>query len=268
MKLTVLMDNNTYIDRYYLGEPAVSYWIEADGKRLLFDTGYSDAVLCNARAMGIDLSEADCIVLSHGHNDHTRGLMFLADRFDLHEKTLFAHPDCFDRKTHEDEDIGAPFSLKRMRNMMDVQLSREPVRITERLTFLGEIPMENDFEPLPAIGTVHRAGRDTADNLTEDTALVHKGDDGIFIITGCSHRGICNIAEYAKKVCGVQRVKGIIGGFHLFENDARLARTIEYFKAQGVELLYPCHCVSFKAKAEMSRTLEIGEVGVGMELIV
>ena len=45
MKLRVLVDNNTYIDRYYLGEPAVSYYIECDGIRLLFDAGYSDVFL-------------------------------------------------------------------------------------------------------------------------------------------------------------------------------------------------------------------------------
>lgn len=74
MKLTVLMDNHTEIDVYHLGEPAVSYWLEADGKRFLFDTGYSDAFLKNAKAMGIDLTTADAILLSHGHNDHTGGL--------------------------------------------------------------------------------------------------------------------------------------------------------------------------------------------------
>lgn len=58
MKLTVLMDNHTEIDVYHLGEPAVSYWLEADGKRFLFDTGYSDAFLKNAKAMGIDLTTA------------------------------------------------------------------------------------------------------------------------------------------------------------------------------------------------------------------
>ena len=45
MKLTVLTDNHTYIDQYYLGEPAFSCWLEADGKRVLFDTGYSGVFL-------------------------------------------------------------------------------------------------------------------------------------------------------------------------------------------------------------------------------
>ena len=55
MKLKVLVDNNTYIDRYYLGEPAVSYYIEDGNTRLLFDTGYSDAFVSNAEKMGMDL---------------------------------------------------------------------------------------------------------------------------------------------------------------------------------------------------------------------
>lgn len=55
MKLTILVDNNTYIDKYYYGEPAVSYYIETEGKRVLFDTGYSDVILRNAEKMGINL---------------------------------------------------------------------------------------------------------------------------------------------------------------------------------------------------------------------
>ena len=55
MKLTVLIDNNTYIDECYIGEPARSYFIEDENERLLFDTGYSDAFIRNAQAMNIDL---------------------------------------------------------------------------------------------------------------------------------------------------------------------------------------------------------------------
>ena len=49
MKLTILVDNNTYIDQYYLGEPGVSYFIEDCGIRILFDTGYSDVYVRNAK---------------------------------------------------------------------------------------------------------------------------------------------------------------------------------------------------------------------------
>ena len=63
MKLWVLSDNNTLIDRYFLGEPAVSYYIEADGLRILFDTGYSDVFWKNAQALGLSLNGLSHIVL-------------------------------------------------------------------------------------------------------------------------------------------------------------------------------------------------------------
>ena len=77
MKLRVLEDNNTFIDEYYLGEPAVSYYIENENEKILFDTGYSDAFIQNAKKMSIDLNQVQKIVLSHGHNDHTGGLPYL-----------------------------------------------------------------------------------------------------------------------------------------------------------------------------------------------
>ena len=42
MKLTILADNTTRIDAYYLDGPAVCYYIECDGMKFLFDTGYSN----------------------------------------------------------------------------------------------------------------------------------------------------------------------------------------------------------------------------------
>ena len=74
MKLKVLVDNNTYIDQYYYGEPAVSYYIEDEDSKLLLDIGYSDLFIKNSKAFGIDLENVTTIAFSHGHVDHTRGL--------------------------------------------------------------------------------------------------------------------------------------------------------------------------------------------------
>ena len=93
MKLTILMDNNTYIDQYYLGEPAFSVYIEDGAEKILFDTGYSDAFLRNAEQMRVDMNALTYIVLSHGHNDHSRGLTFLWDKYDLKNVKLVAHPE-------------------------------------------------------------------------------------------------------------------------------------------------------------------------------
>ena len=98
MKIKVLVDNNTYIDRYYCGEPAVSYYIEDGDTRLLFDVGYSDLFIKNALAFGIDLESICAIIISHGHDDHTRGLKYYFDQNYYNRISIFAHPDAFKEK--------------------------------------------------------------------------------------------------------------------------------------------------------------------------
>lgn len=83
------------------------------------------------------------------------------------------------------------------------------------------------------------------------------------MITGCSHSGICNIIEYAKKVCGEAKVQGVIGGWHLFKVDDRLEKTIAYLQKHNIRELYPCHCCSFQAKAAVHAQIPVKEIGVG-----
>ncbi len=148
---------------------------------------------------------------------------------------------------------------------MNLHLTKQPVKVSKNITFLGEIPMMNDFERRHAIGVIEEGER-SEDYVMDDSAIVYQGKDGLFIITGCSHSGICNIIEYAKEVCNEQKIVGVIGGFHLFKLSERLTRTIDYFQKNGIEELYPCHCVSFKAKAEIHKSIPVHEVGVGLKI--
>ena len=133
MDLLVLMDNNTYIDEYYLGEPALSYYIEADGERILFDAGYSDAVLQNAKSMNVDLSRLTKIAISHGHNDHTRGLKYLTERYDCSGITLVSHFSCFEPKYYEGDFIGSPYSAREIEEKFVYKPSNKPVKLSEHL---------------------------------------------------------------------------------------------------------------------------------------
>ena len=265
MKLTVLVDNNTYIDQYYLGEPALSFYIEDGAEKILFDTGYSDAFIKNAEQMGIDLGALTYIVLSHGHNDHTRGLPFLWDKYELKNVKLIAHPGVFSPKQYMGMDVGAPFTKEDcLANGLQLIDGSVPVKLTERLTFLGEIPRVTDFESREPIGTIGEAG--PADFVLDDSALSYEGRDGVFIVTGCSHSGICNIVLQAIKLSGKKSVTGIIGGFHLLEKNRQLKETIYFLKHNTKGTLYPCHCVYLAAKCEMMKTLPVAEVGVGLQL--
>jgi 7,8-dihydropterin-6-yl-methyl-4-(beta-D-ribofuranosyl)aminobenzene 5'-phosphate synthase len=289
------MDNNTYIDQYFLGEPAFSVYIEDGAEKILFDTGYSDAFIRNAEEMQIDLGALTYIVLSHGHNDHSRGLTFLWDKYDLQNVKLVAHPGLFAPKRYMGLDVGAPFTKEDcLAHGLQVIDGSKPVQITERLTFLGEIPRVTSFESKEPIGECTDTG--LADFVMDDSALAYEGKEGMFIVTGCSHSGICNIvlqalrcSEEKSSGCASENnksygragnvsasalheegkhktVSGIIGGFHLLKKNQQLTETIRFLEQHTKGMLYPCHCVSFAAKHEMMNTLPLTEVGVGLQL--
>ncbi len=272
MKLTVILDNNTLIDRYFIGEPGVSYYIEEEDTKILFDVGYSNAFIENAQKMNINLLKTDYIVLSHGHSDHTWGLIPLIKLYSeaKQEKkphsipTLISHPLAFLSKSiNNGEEIGSIIGEDNIKRHFKTNLNTSPIWITKNIVFLGEIERKNDYENKVPIGKVYINNKEEEDYLKDDSALVYKSKKGLVIITGCSHAGICNIIEYAKKVCNEERVIDVIGGFHLLDpNENQLRKTVKYFKDLNLENIHPCHCTDLKSKIELSKSANIHEVGV------
>ncbi|BEP30028.1 MBL fold metallo-hydrolase [Helicovermis profundi] len=274
MKLTVLIDNNTLIDRYFLGEPGVSYFIESEGKKILFDLGYSDAFIYNGEKMKIDLFNIDFLAISHSHLDHTWGLEPYIKRLseelfegrNFNKSTFIAHPRVFDSKTFYGKDeFGITLDKEKVLKYFKNAISKEPIWLTNKLVFLGEIPRENDFESIESIGKVLIDDKYEEDYNIDDSALCYKSENGLVIITGCSHSGICNIIDYAKEVCNENKVFDVIGGFHL-QNPSKiqLDKTVDYFSKLGVKKIHACHCTDLKSKIELSKVVDIDEVGVGL----
>ncbi|MEA1975210.1 MAG: MBL fold metallo-hydrolase [Bacillota bacterium] len=275
MKLKVLIDNNTLIDRYFIAEPGVSYYIEDDETKILFDVGYSDAFIKNANKMDISLINLNYLVISHGHLDHTWGLMPLfslyAERvfedMKFNKPKLIAHETAFYSKTFNGDEIGSLLMEDKLKNYFPLELSNEPKWITKNIVFLGEIERTNDFENKTPIGKIHHNGATKDDYLLDDSAMAYKTDKGIVVITGCSHAGICNIIEYAKKVCNDDRIIDVIGGFHLLNPEKEVMdKTVEYFSNQNINLIHACHCTDLQSKIKLSKVVKLEEVGVGLEL--
>jgi 7,8-dihydropterin-6-yl-methyl-4-(beta-D-ribofuranosyl)aminobenzene 5'-phosphate synthase len=236
MQLSVLSDNKT--TGQYLNEHGLSFYIKTDTDiKILFDSGSSDIFLRNAKKMSIDVDEVDFIVLSHGHWDHGNGLKYLKG------KKLICHPECFIKRYRKKDDsyIGLDISQDNIFSNFKVQCSKNPYQITEDVYFLGEIPRRNSFE---AKKTPFYCNDYNNDFVYDDSALAIMSGAGLIIITGCAHAGICNTVEYAKSVTGMKKVYAVIGGFHLKEVNSVALKTIKYFKKNGIERTYPCHCVS------------------------
>jgi 7,8-dihydropterin-6-yl-methyl-4-(beta-D-ribofuranosyl)aminobenzene 5'-phosphate synthase len=278
LKLNVLVDNNTLtqIDADFRGEPGLSFYIECDSKKILFDTGYSGLFIENAHKMNITLHDIDYIVLSHGHLDHTWGLVSLIQlyttwvmqEFTVKRPILVSHPDVFLSKIIKKTwQIGSLLNKDEISRRMDLRLSKSPVWITKKLVYLGEIEKSNDFEGLKSIGKVEKDGVWTEDYLLDDSALAYKSKDGLVIITGCSHPGICNIIEYAKKICNETRIIDIVGGFHLQNpSEKQLKGTLDYLEKLNPPVVHACHCTDLKSKIALSKVVKIEEVGVGLKL--
>lgn len=244
MKITVLTENNSRINNYVLAEPGLCLLIEVDNKKIIFDTGYSDVFLQNAKTLNIDLSDITDIVISHGHNDHTRGLQFL--NLDNRNINFTAHPNIFDIKIGQDKiHYGCPISKEKLENKYNLNLTKKPYMISENLCFLGEIE-NNKSEDI------------------DDSALVYKTEKGLFIITGCSHSGIINILNYAKKITGINRIYGIIGGFHLLDKtNSEIENIAKEFKKEKINYLAPCHCCDLNSKIILSKHAPIKEICSG-----
>lgn len=276
MKLTVLCDNHTLIDRYFLGEPGLSFLIEDQGTRILFDTGYSDVFLKNAVKEGEDLLNLDYIALSHGHLDHTWGLVpliqayqeALIEKKSIRTPTLVAHPLTLEEKLDEESaPIGSLLSAETLSRYFPLKLTKDPLTLTKNLIFLGEIPRKNSFESQKPVGFRIAGNKKEPDLLPDDTALVYKGAEGLVIITGCAHAGICNIVDYAREVCGENRIHAIIGGFHLLNpSPSLLVETLGFLESAGVQLLYPCHCTDLTSIFALSQVAPLNQVGTGLVL--
>jgi len=238
MKISVLTDNHA--GPYTQAEHGLSYFVEYDGNRILFDAGQSDLFLKNAALMKIDLSKNELIVLSHGHFDHGNGLEF------LNGGRLICHPGCFVKRYRKSDMsyIGLNHSRSELAEKFEIHSSSEPVKITEKIYFLGEIPRLSEFESRTT-PFVYEDGM--PDFVLDDSAIALILPEGLFIITGCGHSGIVNTVEYARKVTGITKIFGVIGGYHLKGNGLQTRETIKYLKENNVTHIYPSHCNDFPA---------------------
>ena len=270
MKTTILVDN--YVPNKYelVGEPSFSCLIEDEKLKILFDVGMSSIPFNNAKELKLELADVAYVVLSHGHLDHSWGLESYIKRFNPEKKTtLLCHPGALLPKKYGRRNIGIKGDERDLEEHFIILRSKRPYWITKKIVFLGEIERKNDFEAKVPIGKTRQGEKYEDDYNIDDSAIAIDGKEGIAIITGCSHSGICNITEYAKKVIGKNRIAFIVGGFHLQtedEGDELLKKTVTYLQRQDIKVMYPCHCTNLLGKQAIGKAMKTGEVGVGSVL--
>ena len=259
LKITTLSED-TSSKRGLLAEHGISFLVEYRGFKVLFDTGQGPSVVANARALNIDLTELNCIALSHGHYDHTGGLFFILRK--TGHKRVFAHPAALRPKYHlipprSYRAVGIPYAPQELKNAgAEFILNSGMVELTPGLYLTGEIPRVTDYETPNTSHYTETDNRYVPDPMPDDQALVAVTSKGPVLITGCAHAGLINTINYALQITNSTNLCGLIGGTHLIEaNEERLAKTAARLKEYNLHFCAVSHCTGFKAQMSIYQTL-------------
>lgn len=237
IKIFVLNDDRCHSPQFCY-KHGFSLYVKTNKTDFIFDVGQDDSYLKNMETFGLSLNNVKLLVLSHGHYDHTDGLVFLNKKL-----KVVCHPNCLAwRKSNRTLKYnGIPLKKEEFEKRFNVCYSRECYKIDEQTYFIGEVKRQKDFE-CKKFPSKYRNGKD--DTAKDDTGVAIKTDTGLIVISGCGHSGICNTIEQAKAVTKEDRVYAVLGGFHLKEVDEQVDKTIEYFISNKIQKLYLGHCTS------------------------
>lgn len=255
--VTVLSDNHA---AYGLAaEHGLALWIETPERNILFDTGRSAAMPQNAETLGIDLSSADCVVLSHGHYDHTGNLPQTFEH--APRASLFFHPDVTSTRysIHETpKPIGMPAASQAALRAWPAERRHcitAPFRLCEDVMLTGPVPRETAFENTGGPFFLDEAGRQP-DQILDDQSLWIATEKGLVVCLGCCHAGVVNTLRYLTRIDGENRIRAVIGGMHLLHaNSERLERTEAALKEYAIPHVVPCHCTGDLATEALAQSL-------------
>jgi 7,8-dihydropterin-6-yl-methyl-4-(beta-D-ribofuranosyl)aminobenzene 5'-phosphate synthase len=280
--LGVVVLSTMLADTRGIGEWGFAALVEADGHRLLFDTGARPGtVLANARELGIDLSGVTEVVLSHHHGDHTGGLLALRrelmkgdpralSRAYVGPGIFLGRPRDDGGESNETIALKAPYEAT---GGTFVEVAG-PTEIFPGAWLTGPVPRTHPERNWSGASRVKTAAGLVEDTIPEDMSLVLDTRRGLVVVSGCGHAGVVNTLGYARRAVREAQVHAAVGGFHLFAaDDVALDWTAGELRGMGLEHLLGAHCTGIEAVHGLRgrlglgrRTCVVGAVGSRFDL--
>lgn len=285
-EVTVLLDNSLDLllpstetakrtaleirDTSLIAEHGVSMLVQvvkgSEKASFLFDAGLSrDGLMHNIDVLETKIEEIQAIVLSHGHADHTMGLLGLVRRRGRRNLPLILHPDVFLKRkvvpaAGPEIDLPPPNMADLLAEGIEVVEERESSLLMEGMALVtGEVPRTTRFEKGFPIHYAEVDGQWRPDPLIHDdqAIVINIREKGLVILTGCGHSGIINIVRHAQDITGVDKVYAVMGGFHLTGGlfEPIIPPTVRALKRINPRVVVPWHCTGWKATHRIARSM-------------
>lgn len=280
VKVTIL--STMLADTRGLGEWGFSALVEADGHRLLFDTGARpETVLQNAQELGIALDDVREVILSHHHTDHTGGLLALRRKLsatspEAISKAYVGSGLFLSRPRADGSESNATIAMREPYKESGGRFVeiRQPTELFPGAWLTGPVPRTHPERNWSGQTQLKTNSGLVEDTIPEDMSLVLDTDRGLVVVSGCGHAGVVNTLEYARKTVHDAPIHAALGGFHLFAADDRaLEWTAGHLRSLGVAHLLGAHCTGIESVFALRgrlgldrRTCVVGAVGAQFDL--
>lgn len=240
MKITVLNENTSKSDRFE-SEHGLSLYIETKKHNILFDCGQSDIFKRNATRLDVDLKNADIVIISHGHYDHTGGLQSFLE-INKTAKVYLSEFSFGEHYSGSERYIGMDKSLKSHPRLI---YTDDFCRIDDELS-LCSLNEKITSESINSFGlNIKKNSKLFPDDFRHEQYLTINENGRKIVISGCSHKGINNIVSLLSPDV-------LVGGFHFSKVDLTNDDSKAFLNDAACRLnntnctFYTCHCTGIE----------------------
>lgn len=252
LQITAIMDNKQSENKALVYEHGLSFLVEKDGKRFLFDCGAGEHVCTNAHRLGKDMKNLDAVIISHSHYDHAAGYRDLVEQ-GMGGRVLYTGAGFFEAKYAEMgvcyTDLSAGFDEGFLKEHgIEHHVNEGVTQLLPGVWLVGDFPRGYPDETIPErfVKLVRGDGGNgmalVPDRFEDEICLALETEKGLVVLVGCSHPGILNMIRKVHEALQMS-VYAVFGGTHLVEADEkRIEKTAAELKAMGLRILGFSHC--------------------------
>lgn len=261
-------------------EHGLSLYIKYNDKNILFDSGPSDTLIDNSQKMNLDLSEIDYFIISHGHFDHGGGMIPFLEKNKKAKVYIqkYCNKSYYFEENHTKEYIGLDPKIFEKYSDRLIYTDNAIFPITDDIFLVPNVEIKKEITYNNKAMLINENKESfKQDTFEHEQAMIIKDQDKYYLFSGCSHKGIINIADSIKQIFHINKIDFLIGGLHLVDDpilktaicDSELDKVADYLK-NNVTFTYTCHCTGDTAYLYLKKQLgdNIQYLRTGSEIII